>query len=270
MKILHNNADLNEALKNVTNLGFVPTMGGLHEGHKSLIRKSLNYCKETIVSIFVNPKQFNNKNDFKRYPRNIKKDLFILKKMKIKFVYLPKQEIVYDYIRKKKISLKSKDKILCAKYRPGHFEGVIDVMDRLINQVYPQKIFMGEKDLQQLFLVDKYIKKKHKFKIITCKTVRNEKQLALSSRNILLNKKNLNKAELLIQKLFIFKKNLKDKKNIERIISMKKTELSNSLKIKIEYLELRNKFSLKKSHNIKNSNLFIAYYVNKIRLIDNL
>ena len=270
MKILHNNADLNEALKNVTNLGFVPTMGGLHEGHKSLIRKSLNYCKETIVSIFVNPKQFNNKNDFKRYPRNIKKDLFILKKMKIKFVYLPKQEIVYDYIRKKKISLKSKDKILCAKYRPGHFEGVIDVMDRLINQVYPQKIFMGEKDLQQLFLVNKYIKKKHKFKIITCKTVRNEKQLALSSRNILLNKKNLNKAELLIQKLFIFKKNLKDKKNIERIISMKKTELSNSLKIKIEYLELRNKFSLKKSHNIKNSNLFIAYYVNKIRLIDNL
>ena len=270
MKILHNNADLNEALKNVTNLGFVPTMGGLHEGHKSLIRKSLNYCKETIVSIFVNPKQFNNKNDFKRYPRNIKKDLFILKKMKIKFVYLPKKEIVYDYIRKKKISLKSKDKILCAKYRPGHFEGVIDVMDRLINQVYPQKIFMGEKDLQQLFLVDKYIKKKHKFKIITCKTVRNEKQLALSSRNILLNKKNLNKAELLIQKLFIFKKNLKDKKNIERIISMKKTELSNSLKIKIEYLELRNKFSLKKSHNIKNSNLFIAYYVNKIRLIDNL
>ena len=270
MKILHNNADLNEALKNVTNLGFVPTMGGLHEGHKSLIRKSLNYCKETIVSIFVNPKQFNNKNDFKRYPRNIKKDLFILKKMKIKFVYLPKQEIVYDYIRKKKISLKSKDKILCAKYRPGHFEGVIDVMDRLINQVYPQKIFMGEKDLQQLFLVDKYIKKKHKFKIITCKTVRNEKKLALSSRNILLNKKNLNKAELLIQKLFIFKKNLKDKKNIERIISMKKTELSNSLKIKIEYLELRNKFSLKKSHNIKNSNLFIAYYVNKIRLIDNL
>ena len=176
MKILHNNADLNEALKNVTNLGFVPTMGGLHEGHKSLIRKSLNYCKETIVSIFVNPKQFNNKNDFKRYPRNIKKDLFILKKMKIKFVYLPKKEIVYDYIRKKKISLKSKDKILCAKYRPGHFEGVIDVMDRLINQVYPQKIFMGEKDLQQLFLVDKYIKKKHKFKIITCKTVRNEKQ----------------------------------------------------------------------------------------------
>ena len=80
--------------------------------------------------------------------------------------------------------------------------------------------------------------------------MRNEKKLALSSRNILLNKKNLNKAELLIQKLFIFKKNLKDKKNIERIISMKKTELSNSLKIKIEYLELRNKFSLKKSHNI--------------------
>ena len=261
---------LNKEVNFKADIGFVPTMGALHQGHVSLIKKSQKKCKKTLVSIFVNPAQFNNKEDYKKYPKNIQKDLKLLKNLKVDYVLIPTVKDVYGNKSKKKFKISKSNKILCAKYRPGHFEGVIDVMDRLINQVYPQKIFMGEKDLQQLFLVDKYIKKKHKFKIITCKTVRNEKQLALSSRNILLNKKNLNKAELLIQKLFIFKKNLKDKKNIERIISMKKTELSNSLKIKIEYLELRNKFSLKKSHNIKNSNLFIAYYVNKIRLIDNL
>ena len=90
MKILLNNNDLNEALNNVTNLGFVPTMGSLHKGHISLIKKSSKKCNKTIVSIFVNPKQFNNKNDYKKYPRNTKKDLKILKKLKVDFVYMPK------------------------------------------------------------------------------------------------------------------------------------------------------------------------------------
>ena len=159
MKIILNNDDLNEALNNVPKLGFVPTMGSLHKGHSSLIEKSKRECNKTIVSIFVNPNQFNNKKDYKKYPRNIKKDLLILKKLKVNFVYLPKINQVYSEKRKFNIKIDKKDQILCAKFRKGHFEGVIDVMDRLTKLIKPNMIFMGEKDMQQLFLVKRYFKK---------------------------------------------------------------------------------------------------------------
>ena len=114
MKILLNKNDLNEALKNVSNLGFVPTMGSLHSGHISLINRSKKECTKTIVSIFINPTQFNNKRDYKNYPRNIKRDLSILKKLKVNFVFLPNNKDIYNY--KRKIKIAKKDKILCAKY----------------------------------------------------------------------------------------------------------------------------------------------------------
>ena len=158
MKILLNKNDLNEALYGVSNLGFVPTMGSLHLGHISLIKYSKKKCKKTIVSIFVNPSQFNNKNDYAKYPRNIKKDLLILKKAKVDFVFLPNKNDIYNF--KRKIKINKKDMILCAKYRKGHFEGVIDVMDRFTKMIKPKKIFMGEKDFQQLYLVKNYLKKK--------------------------------------------------------------------------------------------------------------
>ena len=142
MKTLFNNTDLNEALIDNSSIGFVPTMGSLHNGHISLIKKSLKLSNKTIVSIFINPKQFNNKNDYKKYPRNIKKDLKILKKLKVDFAYLPKIKDIYSSINKIKIKLGKKDKILCAKYRKGHFEGVIEVMTRLTKIVNPSKIFM--------------------------------------------------------------------------------------------------------------------------------
>ena len=182
MKILLNNNDLNEALENVSNLGFVPTMGSLHKGHISLIKQSKKKCNKTIVSIFVNPKQFNNKNDFKKYPRNRKKDLSILKRLKVNYVYLPSVKEIYKVKRSSKNTILKKDKILCAKYRKGHFEGVIDVMERLIENIKPQKIFMGEKDFQQLYLLKKYLRK-HSSKIIQCKTIREKNKLALSSRS---------------------------------------------------------------------------------------
>ena len=166
MKILLRNSDLNEALSGFSNIGFVPTMGSLHKGHISLIKNSLNYCNKTVVSIFINPTQFNNKIDYKKYPRNLKKDLKILKKLKVNFVYTPIKNEVYSSKNKIKIHLSKKDKILCAKYRKGHFEGVIDVMCRLTNIVKPSKIFMGEKDFQQLYLVKKKLEKKYKTKVI--------------------------------------------------------------------------------------------------------
>ena len=269
MKTLSNNIDLNEALFGVSNIGFVPTMGSLHDGHISLIKKSLKISNKTIVSIFVNPKQFNNKKDYKKYPRNIKKDLKILKKLKVDLVFLPKIKDIYKYRNKIKIKLNKQDKILCAKYRKGHFEGVIEVMTRLTEMINPSKIFMGEKDFQQLLLVKKYVEKNFKSKIIFCKTIRDKNKLALSSRNILLDRNNLNKAGKLAEDLINFKKKLLKKKNLKNLIFMKKNELKRNYDIKIDYLELRNTKNLKLTDKITNAKIFIAYYINNVRLIDN-
>jgi len=271
MKILLDNSSLFKSLRPFNDLGFVPTMGGIHKGHLSLINKSNRVCKTTIVSIFVNPKQFNNKQDLKSYPRNIKEDLKILKKTKkVDFVYLPRFKDIYKNKNKSKIKLNKKDAILCAKYRKGHFEGVLDVMERLTKIVKPKKIFMGEKDLQQLYLVKKRLEKKYKAKIIPCKTIRDKNNIALSSRNFLLNKLNLKIAATIYKQLVNIKKNIKKKKNILNFLNHKKIELINNYKIKIDYLELRNKKNLKISKKINNSRLFIAYYLNNVRLIDNI
>ena len=269
MKILLTNNDLNEALLGNSNIGFVPTMGSLHKGHISLIRKSLVQCNKTIVSIFVNPTQFNNKNDYIKYPRNIKSDLKILKKLKVNFIFIPIKNQIYNSKNPIKIQLLKKDKILCAKYRKGHFEGVIDVMSRLTKIVKPSKIYMGEKDFQQLILVKRFIEKNFKSKIVSCKTIRDKNKLALSSRNLLLKKNDLIKAGKIAQNLIIFKKRFLKKIISKKVILTKKKELKKKFNLDIEYLEIRNKKNLQPSYKIKNSKIFIAYYLNKIRLIDN-
>ena len=270
MKLLLNNKALFKSIRPFNDIGFVPTMGGIHNGHLSLINRSKKICNKTIVSIFVNPKQFNNKNDLKSYPSNFKKDLSILKKTKkVDFVYLPKFKDIYKDTKKSKISLDKKDKILCAKYRKGHFEGVLDVMNKLTTLINPSKIFMGKKDLQQLYLVKNYLAKRFKTKIIGCKTIRDSKGIALSSRNYLLNEFELNKVGQLVKMIKKIKKNLWYKKNINKFLDIKKKEIQRKLMIKIEYFELRNIKNFHLSNNSKNSKIFIAYYVNKVRLIDN-
>ena len=269
MKILLRNNDLNEALSGISNIGFVPTMGSLHKGHISLIKKSLNKCNKTVVSIFVNPTQFNNKNDYKKYPRNIKKDLKILKRLKVNFVYIPNKNQVYGSKNKIKINLSKKDKILCARYRKGHFEGVIDVMCRLTNIVKPSKIFMGEKDFQQLILVKKYIENNFKSKIVLCKTIRDKNKLALSSRNLLLKESDQIKAGKIARTLISFKKKFLKEKITKKLILTKKSELEKLYSINVEYLEIRNKNNLRLSNRMNNSKIFLAYYLGNIRLIDN-
>ena len=254
MKILIKNRDINKALKKVSNLGYVPTMGCLHKGHEYLINQSKKKCNKTIVSIFVNPTQFNNKKDYLSYPKNLKKDLNVLRKLKVNYAYIPKKKDVYYSKRKKSIMLKKENRVLCAKFRKGHFEGVIDVMDRLTNIIKPKKIFMGEKDYT---------------KIISCKTVRNKNKLALSSRNQLLDKKDLIKAGKIAKDLFRFKIFLKNKKKIKDLLQKKMEFLKKNFDIKIDYLEIRKKNNLKSSSTIKNSKIFIAYFMNKVRLIDN-
>ena len=270
MKLIRKINDLNKAIKNNFSLGFVPTMGGLHNGHKSLIKLSKKKCKKTLVSIFINPKQFNNKLDYKNYPRNFDKDIQILKKLNVDFIYLPSEKEVFKNKKIPKTKLIMSQKILCAKYRKGHFEGVLDVMNRFINIIKPKYVFMGEKDYQQFFLVKSFLEPKYNTKIIPCKTIRNNKGSALSTRNFLLNKSDMKKTAIIANNLKNLKKKIsKNKSNSYKLIQVHKKKLIDKFEIKIEYLEVRNIVNL--GLNIKNKDfkIFIAYYIDNVRLIDN-
>ncbi len=269
MKILRNIYSLKKNINNIKKLGFVPTMGGLHRGHLSLIKKSKRKCEKTLASIYVNPYQFNNEKDFKKYPRNINKDLKLLKKSEVDFTFIPKTKDIYKKKRSKKIIINNKKNVMCGKFRKGHFEGVVDVVDRLINIIDPKYMFLGEKDFQQLFLIKKYVKNKFKVKIIPCKTIRDKNYVALSSRNMLLSKNQFKIAGKVAKKLKKFKKKIKNKRSLTKKIHQFKMNLKNIYGIKIDYLEIRNEKNL--SVSIKNSKfrLFIAYYIGNVRLIDN-
>jgi pantoate--beta-alanine ligase len=270
MKIILNNNILRKTLRPFNDIGFVPTMGGIHEGHISLIKKSIKLNKKTIVSIFINPKQFNDIKDFKSYPSNIKDDLAILKKIKnLDFIYIPKFKDIYKDKKQSQIKIRKKDKILCAKYRKGHFEGVLDVMNRLTSLIKPKKIFMGEKDFQQLFLVRNFIEKKFQTKVIGCKTIRNKNKLALSSRNFLLNEQELNDVEKISKTFLNLKNKIKNTNNINRFLQKSKKDLERFFNIKIEYLDNRNVKNLTISNKYRGSKIFLSYYFKCIRLIDN-
>jgi len=269
MKILTNIKELKKELKSVTNLGFVPTMGGLHHGHLSLINKSKKRCKKTIVSIYVNPTQFTNKIDFFKYPRNLDKDLKLLKKSKIDYLFLPKKKEIYKKKRITPIKIPNKYKVLCAKFRKGHFEGVIDIIDRFLSIIEPKYLFLGEKDFQQFFLISKYVKKKFKTKVILCNTIRDKNNIALSTRNTLLKKNDLVLASKIINKIKKIKKIVKNNNKLIYLFKEAKNELIKDNKIKIEYLEARNVKNLSTFKKAGQFRIFIAYYIKKIRLIDN-
>ena len=270
MKIILNNTDLSKTLGPFNDIGFVPTMGGIHKGHISLIKRSIKSNKKTIVSIFINPKQFNSVKDFNSYPANIEKDLAILKKIKkLDFVYIPRFKDVYENKKISKIKIEKKYRILCAKYRKGHFEGVLDVMNRLTKLIKPNKIFMGKKDFQQLFLVKKFIENKFNTKVIGCKTIRSKNKLALSSRNFLFKQHELNDVEKISKNFLNLKNKIKYTKNINQFLQKTKKDFERFFDIKIEYLENRDINDLSISNEYHKSKIFLAYYYKSVRLIDN-
>ena len=269
MKLIKQITDLNKAINIEKKLGFVPTMGSLHKGHEALIKESQKKCKKTIVTIFVNPTQFNNKNDYKNYPRNLNKDLKILKKLKVDYVYLPAVDQIFKE-QLPKILLNKSQKILCARFRKGHFEGVIDILNRFVKLISPKSIFMGEKDFQQFFLVKNFIEKNYKTKVYVCKTIRDSRMIALSSRNNLLNKIDHKTLSLISNDLNNLKKIIyRNRKQSKKIINTIKKDLIKKFKVKIEYLECRNIVNLNTNIKKKSFKLFVAFYLNNVRLIDN-
>ena len=256
---------LNKEVNFKASIGFVPTMGSLHKGHISLVKNCQKTCDKTLVSIFINPSQFNRKTDYKNYPRTLDKDIKILKKLKVDYVLVPNIKEIYSRNTPRKISINKKHKVLCGKYRPGHFEGVLAVINKFLKDLKVKKIFLGEKDFQQYVLIKNFVKRKFKTKVVLCKTIRMNNSLPYSSRNKLLDTKSIRIAQKFTKKIInVFK-------NIKR--NTKKTYLLQSIKsnsnIKIEYLELRNKDNLSPVFNKKNLKLFVCFYINKVRLIDN-
>ena len=269
MKIITSIFDLNKEIKNYKNIGFVPTMGGIHAGHISLIKASQKNKSKTIVSIFVNPTQFNRTRDFKNYPRNLQKDIFTLKKLNVDYLFTPKTKDIYKF-KSKKFKLEKKDMILCAKFRNGHFEGVLNIMNRLMTIIKSKDLYMGEKDYQQLYLIKKFLSKKFKVRINSCPTIRINNKIALSTRNKLLKKRSFKKASeiALFLKKLKYKSKLQGSKLAFNLPDYKK-ELEKKYNIKIDYLEFRDEKNLK-LNNFKNKyRLFVAYKIDNVRLIDN-
>ena len=269
MKIILSKKKLIQILKEEENLGFVPTMGAIHKAHIYIIKKSISLCKKTIVTIFVNKPQFNETNDYKKYPRNIKKDISILRKSKVDYLYLPTTKQIYPSGPNRNIKISSFGKRLCGKSRPGHFKAVVDVIDRFIKIINPNKIFLGEKDMQQLKIIEEFINKNQiKTKVIRCKTIREKNGVACSSRNFLLSKNDFIIASKVYELLYKSKKLLIMKKNILKEIKNKMFQFGVN---KIDYIELidinKQTRPFKKNKKYK---LFVAYYLGSTRLIDNI
>lgn len=270
MKIFKNKYAIKKAIFN-KEISFIPTMGGLHKAHINLIKKSKKFKYKILVSIFINPKQFDNSRDFNLYPRNIKKDIDILKKLNVNYLYLPSFKDIYGFKTKNKIFLNKFSKKLCGKFRKNHFKGVLNIVNRFLEIIKPKYIFLGKKDFQQLFLIKSHIKKKKiRSKVIECNTIRESNGIAASTRNFKLSKKH----KEIAAKIFKFLINIKKKMKRGHKFTDPKMLKKKIIKIgaqKVDYIEIFNVDTFKKAKKTgENFRIFIAYYINNVRLIDNI
>ena len=261
-----------EVKKKGRTIGFVPTMGALHKGHLSLIQQSKKENDYTVVSIFVNPLQFNNSKDLQNYPRTIDSDLEKIKitSSKNTIVYLPLHEELFPKNDAFVLTdLNGMDKVMEGEFRPGHFNGVVHVVHNLFQHVQPNRAYFGEKDFQQLAII-KHITKKYDFniEITSCETIRDENGLALSSRNSLLSEEEKNKALILPSILYEIKKQKEKKSPKESIEMANKLFKKSSLKLEYIYLVDSKNLSILSSEWHKHSTCCIAAHCGNVRLID--
>ena len=278
MIIINNFKSLNSQLSTVKSLqktiGFIPTMGALHSGHASLIKRSKEISDLTICSIFVNPLQFNNREDYIKYPITIEKDISLLKELECDILFLPSEEEVYpdESSKNKHYELGYLENILEGKFRPGHFQGVCLVVERLLTIVHPDLLFLGQKDFQQCLVIEKLIEiMGTDIKVFRCPTLREESGLAKSSRNLRLSESALKiAAELYKTLLFISQKSKDHSFSKLQKDSIEHLERKGFI---IEYIALANAGNLQLEDDFKSGEeqvILIAAYLNEIRLIDNL
>ena len=273
MNIVKHSKELQQILSNLRKnkkiIGFIPTMGGIHKGHLSLVKQSREMNYTTVVSIYVNPTQFDDKKDFESYPQNSIEDIKQLNQSDCDILFFPKTSDLYpDGLKKNKLIFDYRD-ILCDKFRPGHFDGVTTVVNSLFDLIKPNFAFFGEKDFQQLKIIQK-LSLTNNFQTIikSCPSIRLPNGMSYSSRyyNFSFDQKKIfNKIALEIKKHLNF---IKENNNQNTL-----NNLNNSILLaganKIEYLEIREENNLNISKKNKNSRLFIAFYIDTIRVIDN-
>ena len=253
---------------------FIPTMGALHEGHLSLVKlgkKSTN--GKTIVSIFVNKRQFNDESDYDNYPIDLDKDIELLRKEEVDYIFIPQENYIYpkDFAGLDEIKSGEKGSLFEGAHRPGHFDGVLTVVNRLFDLVNPTSVVFGKKDAQQLYLVKEFLaNKSNNLKIIEAEIIRDEYGLAMSSRNRLLSKSGINIARNIFQILENTKEHFIQNQDIQQSEDFGK-KLFDENAIEYDYLNFVDpKYFETPDSNREKLLLITAAYVQGIRLIDNL
>jgi pantoate--beta-alanine ligase len=281
MKIIQNPKKLQQQLEKERargkSVGFVPTMGALHEGHLSLVKASVRQNDVTVVSIFVNPAQFGPKEDFAKYPRPVRKDINFLRAAKVDFVLMPSVETMYPEGFSKPIKIKGAkwpklSKGLCGKFRPGHFQGVVAVVTKLLAMVGPCRLYLGTKDFQQAAVISQLVRDMNmKIQVCMMPTVREKDGLAVSSRNRYLGPGERRRALAISRALFALKKDLLRKK---RSLASSRARAFRELKRnvdRVQYFEVVDPGTLVpvKKHQ-KKMVVLTACFVGGTRLIDNV
>jgi pantoate--beta-alanine ligase len=274
MIIFKKQKDLHRYLsKQVGDIGFVPTMGALHKGHIALISEARKQSTTVVCSIFVNPTQFNDPKDFAKYPVTLEKDIDMLEKAGTDVLFLPSVSELYPNGTSllESYDLGAIEKVLEGEFRPGHFQGVCQVMNRLLTAVGPHKLFMGQKDFQQCLVIARLLKLgQFSTTLITCATVRETDGLAMSSRNRRLNEEERKNA-LGISKALQFARDAMGKLSLQEI-KMKAWEILEQHKFRIDYIEFADSKNLelvKEWDNQQSIVMLIAAFQGEVRLIDN-
>lgn len=277
MLIFNKIADLQGFLKpfrtNAQTIGFVPTMGALHAGHLSLIGASRSECHITVCSVFVNPTQFNDKNDLKNYPRMPEIDAGLLEKALCDVLFLPSVEEMYPVNDAGKFDFGYLDKILEGAKRPGHFNGVAQVVKRFFEIVQPDRAYFGSKDYQQVMVIKTLVKQmKSGIRIVSCPVLRDPDGLAMSSRNMLLNEEERRVAAK-IPAMMQMARSIAQFEGIKAAKAYVVATVENEPLMKLDYYEICDADDLevlKELHPSQQAISLAAIYVGKIRLIDNL
>ena len=263
-----------KSLKNGTTIGFVPTMGALHEGHLSLVEKAKKENDIVVVSIFVNPTQFDNADDLINYPKTIDTDLSLLKSAYCDIVFTPTAEEIYaDDIQSQSFDFDGLEFQMEGKFRAGHFNGVGTIVERLFEIVKPHKAYFGEKDFQQIQIIRKMAeKRKLTVKIIACPIHREKDGLAMSPRNMRLTKEQRAAAPFIYETL-MKAKNKFGTENASEVVKWVENEFKNHPILRLEYIEIADEDTLlpvETKNSAKKYRAFIAVFAGNIRLIDNI
>lgn len=277
MKVFETAAELNAAIGEVretaTQVGFVPTMGALHPGHISLVKKSVSDNDITVVSIFVNPTQFNDKNDLINYPRTLEKDLNLLSENGCDFVFVPTEKEMYPEPDSRKFSFGEIEEVMEGKHRPGHFNGVAQIVSKLFTIVPAQKAYFGDKDFQQVAIIRKLVEMlKIPVEIIPCPIFRESDGLAMSSRNMLLSEIQRKNAPE-IYKTLKASQNLTGNLSVDQLKKWVVETINANPELQTEYFDIVDDTTLQSIRSWEHPGRkigCIAVKVGKIRLIDNI